>query len=503
MHRIQNRVLSTATSGFAALALLLSSCKDLSEDLVIVDSTTGQLSHLTTDAGTTTSSSSSPTVSTTTEVHTRSAPTTQGTSTATARTSSPPTSSSDPVTSSSSIETSTSSEKNSSGTGTGSTSPDAAGSTSAPAKGMTFAIETPEYVYAESKALRLMIAQIELTSVPGGATISVKRVAWDYPIDPTPLAAGAPIRVILPEQDPSQLNKELGRGPLYMLALYQDLDANLRWDPTDTSLGASPNILFFELPTQTQGPNWSTWSNYANAQALLSTPVSELKETDKQTLSSESKIPVVSLGSSAPDAAVGGAFEALDPRTSFISALSTSEISNLPQAFQPGPRSLDAAIRVANDGKRWTIPSSELPAISEANWASLAIPGIRADAVYARALVSYRRPIGAPIPGPGQFLTADAELLSGLCDQQAKNYAILRWLDPSDTGWLTERSGLFQAGALGLQYGWTWGLVSELAPAPTGPILTTPDSLTNLAAKSGECPLPQQDQTISPTEAIQ
>lgn len=353
-----------------------------------------------------------------------------------------------------------------------------------------------------------MIAEMELASASApnqdlaGATLKVKNLALDYPLDLSPLAEGKALTLRLPTPPAKEINAELGRGPLYMVALYQDLDANRRWDPTDPAFAATAQLLFFEPPSPETAAQWSSWSNYSNPSELLKS-AKDIDPKNKQPLAAQAELELVAFGGAQELSALGGAFNKLDPRAGFVSALSLAELQDLARNFRPGPRSLDRAIRLPSSGDTWSIfTDTNISMLGESSsWTPVEIPGIQPGSFVARPLISYRRPIGAAMPAPGQFLNAQSELISGLCGPAGWGHAVLRFnaKDSSfTTGWIASRIGLFYAAALGLHNPWSWGLVQSVTQATMPAALVSPTELSELDGSSLICPLPDAGSSIDP-----
>lgn len=499
---------------FVATMCSVSSCKSLDEDIRIVPRDDSSRSNSTTDAtqsslGTQTTSPESTSSASSSPLSTSAPETAQSTGSS--------------ITSSTSTTTSTSTGTSTSG-GTLDDPTDEVpkdetgtlpkGSSNAPTRGTKFSLDFVGPIRAESETLRLMIAQVALSPAssgedlkPGviGPRLSFVSVAADYPVDTGPLLEGNPIVVTLPIPPTTRIDPELKRSPLYMVALYEEPPGaeNQRWDPSDLSKGATADLLFYEPAGPEHQARWSRWLDYGDIDALL-TQAADTLELDPEKLQRlETSLPMTQFEYALP-AELSGPFEDLDPGASFVTAMTMPEIQDLPKHFEPGARSLDLALRQpTNQAAIWKIDSAQLPGDGPkaGGWSTLEAPGIRSEFFSTKTLVTYRRPIGAPLPAPGQYLSANSQLISGLCPQSSQGYTVLRWLDAANTeSWITRPVGLFYAAALGLRPGWTWGVVQDPSLAKVSAVLASPTQLSSIAGQPNRCPLPASSWRAGPPQ---
>lgn len=400
----------------------------------------------------------------------------------------------------------TSTGGSSTGTGTGGSSDSSGdntdtqgpvGSDHAPRFGMDLTLEfegvAPNAVTPKARVymaeVKIMNKPVEPGMIPGGPELAVDRVLYDYPLFKKGANQAQP-RVVLPTPGTKDIDATLGRSPFYMLALYNDDNEDKRWTTGEQFIAASPSLFFYAPSNENNAERWMRWTRFDNYAVVRNTPVAEDRLFGESVVEQE------------PGSTVFRGFSMMDPSasfsgqrselklshgTSFVTVLTRAELQDLNTSFIAGPRPLDHDIRTASAGP-WEIKlpdlgsmdASSLEPFIQGGFALEVPPGLALSKFVALPLVGYARPVGAALPGPNQFLTANSQLTHMVCGGRGStDHAALIWIKPptgssepgpdSSTGastpapWITRPIGALYAASLGLGPGWGLGVTSRFS----------------------------------------
>lgn len=414
-----------------------------------------------------------------------------------------PSSSTVPTLSTGSTSSSSSSSSSATPTGnsTSSSTPSASGSSSGsggdfehtPQFGLRLRVELGETLPSAS-APRVLISSVESLAQEGEAPrLGIQETVFDYPIS---FPAQAPVEIVLPTALTQNIDANLGRSPLYAVALYDDKDADRQWSIRDGFIAANAGLLFYEPAGESHNERWSSWSNLDTVAQLYAKPANQLVVKGGLRRLGQT-LPMTRFDAERSAQRVEGSYEELDARSSFFTTLSAAELRDLPRAFKAGPRPLDKPLRQEASAERWQISTTDLSSVvpTPSVEQSLRIPGVKRGQVLAFPIAGYSRPVGAAIPQEGEYLTADSTLISGICLNSSSGILAATWLDwkqDAPTQWIESPLGALYAAAGGIGPGWSFSAVT-LSPAgaprllPDHRLLDAPE----LLADAKRCPLSQ------------
>lgn len=340
----------------------------------------------------------------------------------------------------------------------------------------------------------MLISKIESRAKEGETPrLGVKETVFDYPIS---FPADAPVEIVLPTALTQNIDAQLGRSPLFAVALYDDKDADRRWSVSDGFIAANAGLLFYEPAGESHNERWSLWSNLDTVAQLYAKPANQLVVKGGLRRLGQT-LPMTRFDAQRSAQRVEGSYEELDARSGFFATLSAAELRDLPREFKAGPRPLDKPLRVEASAERWQISTTDLDSVvpTPSVEQSLRIPGVKTGQVLAFPIAGYSRPVGAAIPQEGEYLTADSTLISGICLNSSSGILAATWLDWNQDApiqWIESPLGALYAAAGGIGPGWSFSAVT-LSPAGAPRLL--PDhrllDASELLADAQRCPLSQ------------